>query len=104
MATEHSPRRQARLFRQLAAGRRCSRADPGHDLVYTLESMSEDAFMAWGWRVPFLLSAVLVITGLVIRVKVAESPEFDRVKADHGVVRLPVVEVLRTHPPSKCSL
>lgn len=54
--------------------------------------------MAWGWRVPFMLSAVLVITGLVIRVKVAESPEFDRVKANHSVVRMPVIEVLRTHP------
>ena len=54
--------------------------------------------MAWGWRVPFLLSALLVITGLVIRVRVAESPEFDRVKQAHAVVRLPVIEVLRTHP------
>src|SRR5690606_38980758 len=38
--------------------------------------LSEEAFMSWGWRVPFLLSAVLVIFGLFIRLKITETPEF----------------------------
>ncbi|WP_420178853.1 MFS transporter [Paenarthrobacter sp. TA1.8] len=98
MATEHSPEGKRGYFGSWPQAGVAVGLILAMTLYIPLESMSEDAFMAWGWRVPFLLSAVLVITGLVIRVKVAESPEFDRVKADHGVVRLPVVEVLRTHP------
>ena len=98
MATEHSPKGRRGYFGSWPQAGVAVGLILAMTLYIPLESMSEDLFMAWGWRVPFLLSAVLVITGLVIRMKVAESPEFSRVKADHGVVRLPVVEVLRTHP------
>jgi MFS family permease len=98
MATEHSPKGRRGYFGSWPQAGVAVGLILAMTLYIPLESMSKDLFMAWGWRVPFLLSAVLVITGLVIRMKVAESPEFDRVKADHGVVRLPVVEVLRTHP------
>ncbi len=98
MATEHSPKGRRGYFGSWPQAGVAVGLILAMTLYIPLESMSEDLFMAWGWRVPFLLSAVLVITGLVIRMKVAESPEFNRVKADHGVVRLPVVEVLRTHP------
>jgi MFS family permease len=55
----------------------------------------EAAFMAWGWRVPFLASALLVIVGLYIRVGVLESPVFASLKARGQVVRAPVLEVFR---------
>ncbi|UQW99670.1 MFS transporter [Streptomyces sp. RerS4] len=64
---------------------------------------SDEAFLAWGWRVPFLLSGVLVIIGLWIRVSVSESPAFleaqaraEAEKAAGAEHRPPVVEVLRT--------
>jgi metabolite-proton symporter len=61
-------------------------------------TLSEEAFLGWGWRIPFLLSGLLVLVGLWIRVSVTESPAFAAVEA-HGVkAKLPLVEVLRRHP------
>ncbi|WP_344136518.1 MFS transporter [Saccharopolyspora halophila] len=57
-----------------------------------------DAFTDWGWRIPFLLSALLVAVGLIIRVSVSESPEFTEVKDKGTEERLPLVVVLREHP------
>ncbi|MFF7499695.1 MFS transporter [Streptomyces lavendulae] len=64
---------------------------------------SDEAFLAWGWRIPFLLSGVLVVIGLWIRVSVSESPAFlearARAEAEEAAgakQRPPVVEVLRT--------
>jgi MFS family permease len=50
----------------------------------------------WAWRVPFLLSAVLIVVGIVIRLKVEESPEFETLKAEGEVSHNPLLEVLRT--------
>ena len=49
----------------------------------------------WAWRVPFLLSAVLIVVGIVIRLKVEESPEFEELKAEGEVSKNPLFEVLR---------
>ncbi|GHE84039.1 MFS transporter [Amycolatopsis deserti] len=57
--------------------------------------MPEDDLMAWGWRIPFLLSVLLVVVGLGIRLKLRESPEFAGVKVTGSVSRLPLVDVLR---------
>jgi MFS family permease len=43
-------------------------------------AVGDDGFVAWGWRIPFLASAVLVVVGLVIRLKLDESPEFERLR------------------------
>ena len=49
----------------------------------------------WAWRVPFLLSAILIAVGIVIRLKVEESPEFEELKAEGEVSKNPLIEVLR---------
>src|SRR6188472_1109009 len=49
----------------------------------------------WAWRVPFLLSAVLIVVGILIRLKIEESPEFEELKSDGEVSKNPLVEVLR---------
>jgi metabolite-proton symporter len=59
---------------------------------------SESAFMSWGWLVPFLLSSILVIVGLVIRLKIMESPAFERVKETKTEARKPIVDVVRKYP------
>ncbi|MFC4009379.1 MFS transporter [Nonomuraea purpurea] len=59
---------------------------------------SDAAFLSWGWRVPFLLSGVLVFVGLWVRLKVTESPLFSEVEQQGAKARMPLVEVLRTHP------
>ena len=60
--------------------------------------MPEGDFLAWGWRIPFLISIVLVGVGLVIRLKILETPSFARVKATRTEARMPIVEVLRKYP------
>ena len=58
----------------------------------------EPAFLAWGWRIPFLLSIVLVAIGLFIRLRVMESPAFERLKDARGESRTPLLDVFRDHP------
>ncbi|MDD7939155.1 MFS transporter [Actinomycetospora lutea] len=60
--------------------------------------MSDEAFLAWGWRVPFLASIVLVAVGIVIRLRVAESPVFEQAKSAGKIERQPIVAVLRRQP------
>ncbi|MEJ2889593.1 MFS transporter [Actinomycetospora aeridis] len=60
--------------------------------------MSDEAFLSWGWRVPFLASIVLVAVGIVIRLRVAESPVFEAAKSAGKIERQPVLAVLRRQP------
>jgi metabolite-proton symporter len=55
-------------------------------------------FNAWGWRIPFLLSVVLVAVGFYVRLAVLETPQFARLRTQNTVVKRPVWEVLRTQP------
>ena len=59
---------------------------------------SEADFNSWGWRIPFLLSIVLVGIGLYVRLRVLESPAFAEVKKQQTVVKMPVLEVIKTQP------
>ncbi|MEV5914245.1 MFS transporter [Streptomyces sp. WAC 01325] len=69
-------------------------------LVVTLVvAMPREQFTAWGWRVPFLLSVVLLGVGLFVRLKVVESPLFAEVKKDRAEARLPILDVLRRPRP-----
>ncbi|HYU74434.1 MAG TPA: MFS transporter [Ktedonobacteraceae bacterium] len=60
-------------------------------------SFSKAAFLSIGWRIPFLLSIVLVAVGLFIRLRIAETPDFERVRETRTIARLPVIDVLRTN-------
>ncbi|TPF96675.1 MFS transporter [Bifidobacterium sp. UTCIF-39] len=63
---------------------------------FVLESFNDsDAMLAWGWRVPFLLSAILVIVGLVVRVHMEETPIFRMAQEQKKVVKSPLTEVFR---------
>ncbi|MGI8311431.1 MFS transporter [Saccharopolyspora hattusasensis] len=59
---------------------------------------SGDAFESWGWRVPFLLSVVLIGVGLWVRMRVLESPDFAEVKKQQAVEKQPVWAAIRNHP------
>ncbi|WP_134080837.1 MFS transporter [Mycobacteroides salmoniphilum] len=54
------------------------------------------AFLSWGWRVPFLASAVIVVVGLYVRLKLTETPVFAQAVAEGKKVRAPLAEVVRT--------
>jgi MHS family shikimate/dehydroshikimate transporter-like MFS transporter len=62
--------------------------------------LSNEQMLAWGWRVPFLLSALLVVVGLFIRLRLAESPAFAKVKETGKEAKMPLIEVLVHHPKS----
>ncbi|MHB2207785.1 MFS transporter [Methylobacterium sp. CM6257] len=66
--------------------------------VLAFSAISGDQFLSWGWRVPFVLSILLVGLGLWIRLGIHETPAFRAVTAAQTVERAPVIEVLRQHP------
>ena len=58
----------------------------------------EEQFLSWGWRIPFLLSVIILGVGLYIRLRILETPVFEEVKETHTEVEVPVKEVVRTQP------
>jgi metabolite-proton symporter len=67
-------------------------------LMTLFNTVSGDAFLSWGWRVPFLLSLVLVAIGLYIRLQILETPMFAELVERRKVEQAPVKEVIRRHP------
>ena len=65
-------------------------------MVQVFSAITGPEFDTWGWRIPFLLSIVLVAVGLYVRLKVLESPEFSEVRKTQAVAKLPVIEAFRT--------
>jgi MFS family permease len=66
--------------------------------VLGFSRLSGDQFNVWGWRIPFFLSAIMVVVGMWIRLGIAETPVFEKVVADERVERVPVLEVLKRQP------
>ncbi|ALN86365.1 sugar (and other) transporter family protein [Lysobacter capsici] len=62
------------------------------------DTLGDEAFFAWGWRIPFVASAALVFVGLWVRLRINETPAFQRAIDQHERVRLPMLQVLRNHP------
>ncbi len=97
MAVEHAPQSKKGFygaFSQMGAPAGTSVATLAFLLVAQLP---DDEFLSWGWRLPFLFSAVLIGIGLFIRLSLAESPDFAAVRERNAVVALPVVTAVRRH-------
>jgi len=62
-----------------------------------VSQLPESDFLRWGWRIPFLLSILLIGVGLFIRLKLEETPAFRQIKARNEVVKMPIVEIFRNH-------
>ncbi|MGZ4502823.1 MAG: MFS transporter [Nocardioidaceae bacterium] len=58
----------------------------------------QDTFDSWAWRIPFLLSAVMVAVGLFIRLQILETPMFAKAVRDNRIKKTPVLDVIRSHP------
>jgi metabolite-proton symporter len=67
-------------------------------LTLVSTNTSEAAFTAWGWRIPFLCSLLLVAVGLYIRLQILETPMFAKVIKEKSVKKAPVLEVIKKHP------
>ncbi len=99
MATEHAPTDKRGFYSSFpqvgpAVGFLLS---SGLFLLLTV-SLSEEQFNAWGWRIPFLLSIVLVVIGLYVRVTIAETPIFKRAMETQTRARVPFLDMVRTYP------
>jgi metabolite-proton symporter len=66
--------------------------------VLAFSQMSGDSFLAWGWRIPFALSLVLVAVGLYIRLGILETPVFSKLIAEQKIDRTPMLTVVKEHP------
>lgn len=66
--------------------------------VLVFSAMSGDAFLDWGWRVPFLISILLVAVGLYIRLGILETPTFRKIAAENRIERQPMLIALKEHP------
>jgi metabolite-proton symporter len=98
LATENAPASQKAwfgMFPQLGApiGFLCS---SGIYLIIT-ELMTDEQFLSFGWRIPFLASALLVIVGLYVRLRISETPAFRRAVENDERVHVPLMEVLKRH-------
>ena len=67
-------------------------------VVLAVSAMSGDAFLTWGWRIPFLLSIILVGIGLWIRLGINETPTFRRLVEEKKIERAPFIEVIKKQP------
>lgn len=96
VAVEHSPKGKEAFFGSMPqlgspAGLMLSTA-----MVLLFGLMPSQMFLAWGWRIPFLASAVLVGVGLMIRSKLDETPDFKKVQSENAQVKFPLVELFKT--------
>jgi MFS family permease len=98
MAVEHSPENQRGLNGSWPQMGVPAGLVLGTGVFAAVSAISGNAFEVWGWRVPFLLSVVLIGVGLFIRLSIYESPAFSRVRESGTEARLPIVDVLRTYP------
>jgi MFS family permease len=95
MAVEHAPENKRGLY-----GSWVQIGVPAGTLIANLAFllcnavMTNDALLSWGWRIPFLASALLVGVGLYIRLNTSETPSFRKVKEASAQVKLPIAEVL----------
>jgi len=67
-------------------------------LTIVSTSTTSEAFTAWGWRIPFVCSLVLVAIGLYIRLQILETPMFAKLVKEKSVKKAPVLEVIKKHP------
>lgn len=101
LAVEYSPRKNRGFYGAVPQTGALFGLALGNLTLWTLDAlMPENDFLAWGWRIPFLLSVLLVLLGLWIRNRVDETPAFRKIKAERREVKVPIVEIFRTQWPS----
>ncbi|MEV0699780.1 MFS transporter [Saccharopolyspora sp. NPDC050389] len=98
IASEHAPKGKSILYGAFA-----QQGSPVGNTLSTvsflaISQLPDEAFLGWGWRIPFLASALLVLVGLFIRMRVTESPAMANLMEHKKVAKLPVLEVVRSHP------
>ncbi|MHA7277724.1 MFS transporter [Arthrobacter sp. Hz1] len=98
LSVEHAPRHLRGFFGSFTqVGSAAGMLLATSAFALTQLAMTAEQFQYFGWRIPFLASAVLVIIGLVIRLGVEDAPQFQQLKAENNTAKAPIAEVLRYH-------
>ncbi|ANU26359.1 MFS transporter [Planococcus versutus] len=95
LATEYAPPERRGFFGSIPQMGVTIGMMMGTLALYIMTLLPEAAFLSWGWRVPFILSAFLVVFGLWIRKGIDETPEFKAVQASGEIPKLPIVDTLK---------
>lgn len=99
LAVEHAPRGKRGLFAAFPQLGPSVGFFAATGIFWLLSSVLDDeAFRSWGWRIPFLLSFLLVAVGLFVRLKISETPVFAKVMASQEASKAPALEVFKRHP------
>jgi MFS transporter, MHS family, shikimate and dehydroshikimate transport protein len=98
MAIEHSPPGRRGFYGSIVQIGFPLGMALGTASFFALAQLDDAQFMSWGWRLPFLASAALVVVGTFIRLRIAETPEFNCDVREGRIVRFPVLEAIRHHP------
>jgi len=99
MAYEYAPKNQRGFYASLPQIGLAIGLCLASGVVALLSYLLTDAqFLAWGWRIAFLLSGLMVIVGMYIRLSIKETPEFEAVKARNAELRIPFMDMLRRYP------
>lgn len=96
MALEHAPKNKKSFYASWPQAGVPAGVVMSSLAFYLVQLLPTEQLHAWGWRLPFLFSAVLIVVGMVIRLKITESPEFEQMKADKKETKIPLFEMLRT--------
>src|SRR5580704_2245768 len=98
MATEHSPALKRGFYGSMVQIGFPLGMALGTASFFALAYLSDEQFVAWGWRIPFIASAALVAIGVFIRLRIPETPDFKEVLRQGKVARFPVLETILRHP------
>ncbi len=96
MSAEHSPPEQRGFYASWPQIGVPAGLALGTGVSYLLSQLGEAALLAYAWRIAFLASALLVIIGIYIRLRILESPAFEHVKSSGSIARIPFQELIRT--------
>ncbi|GAA3758495.1 MFS transporter [Microbacterium kribbense] len=97
MAMEHAPQRKRGFATSFANAGGPAGAILARLVVSLMSAVAGQQFLVWGWRIPFLLSSVLIVVGLIIRLRISESPLFQKLERSSEKRKLPLLEVLTHH-------
>jgi MFS family permease len=98
IATENASRRQRAIYGSFAQFGVPVGVLTSNLAFLAVAGMSDEDFLAYGWRIPFLLSLALVVVGFVVRSRLRDAPEFEKLKKQKAVSRVPIAELFRRQP------
>jgi MFS family permease len=98
IATEHAPPGKRAIYGSFAQFGVPVGVLTSNLAFLAVAPLSDEDFLSWGWRLPFLASIVLVVVGILVRRRLQDAPEFERLKKERTVSKVPVAELFRREP------